>query len=73
MYQKSRQPTTNVSRSRHPTTKGLNFCVTATQPLETVCMDFMTLEPSERNIKDVLVLTDYFTKYMYAVAVPMKN
>lgn len=45
--------------------------VTTTQPLEMVCMDFMTLEPSKGNIQNILVLTDHFTKY--AVAVPTKN
>lgn len=45
--------------------------VTTTQPLEMVCMDFLTLEPSKGNIQNVLVLTDHFTKY--AVAVPTRN
>nr|XP_008283279.1 PREDICTED: uncharacterized protein LOC103359624 [Stegastes partitus] len=45
--------------------------ITATRPLELVCMDFLTLEPDSRNIKDILVITDHFTKY--AVAIPTSN
>ncbi len=34
-------------------------------------MDFLSIEPDSRNTKDVLVITDFFTKY--AVAVPTSN
>ncbi len=42
-----------------------------TRPLELVCMDFLSLEPDSSNTKDILVITDFFTKY--AVAVPTPN
>lgn len=42
-----------------------------TRPLELVCMDFLSIEPDSKNTKDVLVITDFFTKY--AVAVPTTN
>ena len=45
--------------------------ITATRPLELVCMDFLTLEPDSSNTKDILVITDHFTKY--AVAIPTSN
>ena len=44
--------------------------IKTTRPLELVCMDFLSLEPDGR-IKDILVMTDHFTKY--AVAIPTTN
>ncbi|KAJ8396464.1 hypothetical protein AAFF_G00017700 [Aldrovandia affinis] len=34
-------------------------------------MDFLSLEPDRSNTKDILVITDHFTKY--AVAIPTRN
>ncbi len=34
-------------------------------------MDFLSLEPNTCNTKNILVLTDYFTKF--AVAIPTTN
>ncbi len=45
--------------------------IEVTRPLELVCMDFLSLEPDSSNTKDILVITDFFTKY--AVAVPTPN
>lgn len=45
--------------------------IKTTRPLELVCMDFLSLEPDRSNTKDILVITDHFTKY--AVAVPTRN
>ncbi|KAG1972065.1 interleukin-1 receptor accessory protein-like 1-A [Pimephales promelas] len=45
--------------------------IQVSRPLELVCMDFLSLEPDRSNTKDILVITDYFTKY--AVAVPTSN
>ncbi|KAJ7994978.1 hypothetical protein DPEC_G00255140 [Dallia pectoralis] len=45
--------------------------IIATRPLELVCMDFLSVEPDSSNTKDILVITDHFTKY--AVAVPTPN
>ena len=43
----------------------------STRPLELVCMDYLSLEESKGGVKDVLVITDHYTKY--AVAVPTRN
>lgn len=45
--------------------------IVASRPLELVCMDFLSVEPDSSNTKDILVITDHFTKY--AVAVPTPN
>lgn len=45
--------------------------IKTSRPLELVCMDFLSIEPDRSNTKDILVITDHFTKY--AVAVPTRN
>ena len=45
--------------------------IKSSAPLELVCMDFLSIEPDSKGIKDVLVITDHFTKY--SIAVPTKN
>ena len=45
--------------------------INTTRPMELVCMDYLSLEPDSHNTKDILVITDHFTKY--AVAIPTKD
>ncbi|KAI5085620.1 hypothetical protein C0J45_23669, partial [Silurus meridionalis] len=35
-------------------------------PLDLVCIDFLTIEPNTRNVSNVLVITDHFTRYAQA-------
>ena len=59
-------------RRKTPNERAAPLCnIKATRPLELVCMDFLSVEPDRSNTKDILVLTDHFTKY--AVAIPTRN
>lgn len=35
-------------------------------PLELICIDFLSLEPDSRDTRNILVITDHFTKYAQA-------
>lgn len=45
--------------------------IMTSRPLELLCMDYLSLEPDQSNTKDILVLTDHFTKF--AIAIPTAN
>lgn len=45
--------------------------IQTTYPLELVCMDYLSLEPDSHDTRNILVITDHFTKF--AVAVPTKD
>lgn len=39
-------------------------------PLDLVCIDFLSIEPDSRNVGNVLVVTDHFTRYAQAFPTP---
>ena len=46
-------------------------CIHTYQPLELMCVDYLTLEPCKGGTQNILVITDHFTKY--AQAIPTNN
>ncbi|KAL7841512.1 hypothetical protein SRHO_G00252030 [Serrasalmus rhombeus] len=60
-----------VKRKHQPEKAAPMVSIQTSRPMELVCMDFLSLEPDSHNTKDILVITDHFTKY--AVAIPTKD
>jgi transposase InsO family protein len=59
-----------LRRKTLPNTAPLVNIIT-TQPMELVCIDFLSLESSSGGFENVLVITDHFTRY--AQAFPTRN
>jgi transposase InsO family protein len=53
-----------------PSDKAPLVSITSTYPLELVCIDFLTVEPS-KGYENILVITDHFSKFSQAY--PTKN
>ena len=45
--------------------------IKTSMPMELMCMDFLSIEPDLRDTRNVLVITDHFTRY--AIAIPTKD
>ncbi|KAL6459833.1 hypothetical protein MHYP_G00315920 [Metynnis hypsauchen] len=60
-----------VRRKARPERAAPLINISTTRPLELLCMDFLSLEADKSGTKDILVITDHFTKF--AVAIPTPN
>ncbi len=60
-----------VKRKSQPEKAAPLVNIHTSRPMELVCMDFLSLEPDSHNTKDILVITDHFTRY--AVAIPTRD
>lgn len=41
--------------------------IQTSRPMELVCMDFLSIEPDSHHTRDILVITDHFSKYTGAI------
>lgn len=60
-----------IMRKSNPGPSAELVNIVTTQPMELVCIDFLTLERSKGGFEKILVLTDHFTRY--AQAFPTRN
>ena len=60
-----------IRRKAHIPARAPLINIITTQPLELLCIDFLSLEPCKGGIENILVITDHFTRYAHAI--PTKN
>ena len=60
-----------VLRKANPGPSAELVNIVSTQPMELICIDFLTLERSKGGFETILVITDHFTRY--AQAFPTRN
>ena len=60
-----------ICSKTHPVPSAELVRIETSRPLELVCIDFLSLEPSKGGNENILVITDNFTRY--AIAVPIRN
>lgn len=60
-----------IQRKALPEQAALLVNIRTSRPLELLCMNYLMLEADKSNTKDILILTDHFTKY--ALAIPTAN
>ena len=60
-----------IRRKTFPSPSAELVNIQSTQPMELVCIDFLSLERSKGGYENILVITDHFTRY--AQAFPTRN
>ena len=60
-----------IRRKKRAVKSALLTSIQTTSPMELVCIDFLTLEPDKSNTRNILVVTDHYTRY--AQAFPTKD
>lgn len=60
-----------IKRKSQPDKAAPLVNIQTSRPMELVCMDFLSIEPDSHNFKDILVITDHFTKY--ATTIPTRD
>ena len=55
-----------IKRKTFPKPSAELVSIVSTQPMELVCIDFLSLERSKGGFENILVITDHYTKYAQA-------
>ena len=56
-----------IRRKARAVTSAPLVSTVTTRPMELLCMDFLKIEPDSRDTRNVLVITDHFTRYAFAI------
>ena len=60
-----------IRRKKPPNEKAALINIESSQPLELICIDYLSLERSKGGYENSLVITDHFTRY--AIAIPTRK
>ena len=60
-----------IRRKTAPVKSAELINITSSAPMELICIDYLSVEPSKGGHENILVITDHFTRY--AQAIPTKN
>jgi transposase InsO family protein len=61
-----------LKRKKEPHRAPLVNIIT-TQPMELVCIDYLTLEPSKGGQHNIVIIADHFTKYAQAIVTKIQT